>query len=684
MSNSNKHIEEFLDYYLNVEQSPDYAVLITGCWGSGKTYFIRKYLEGKGAAGKDVVKTFDWLTDCEKYAVVYVSLFGVKSREEIDKRVLEKLHPILNSGIAQNVPSAISLVGKIAGTATANPTITIAGKTISFFVDSFWEQKRKKFQNAVVVFDDLERADLHPTELWGYLNEYVEHLHIPCVLLADMDKWSEAQNAPTNKNTLQNLLSTKEKVIGKEFQIQTSVEDVINAWLSPEHGCLDVDDNVKRIWWENRESIYDLFACFDNAKQKYIGEREFHINTSKQSEYDWEQMKEYVSKIPNRNFRALKHTIKEFDNLCWYYCKELGDLLNTPKSIEHGVRKVFIRHFLKMRYGSIIGMYDASKMHRSSFFGYTNDERAKKNALTKFDCFENVLYDADSLDGFPMQEWLLNGCFDRKKVIEDISTSAWFGGYDDYMVRRFYHWWSLSDEEAIKCYEILRNCLKNGGISDPNTLIYIFVVFSILSNDEMSSISKEDVVKMMNKYIDEFSDKIKPEKVDELSEIEMSYGRTEKYQELLIPFRNRLVDLIMGKSEIQREEQERKFICELQMGSGEQFSNALTLISNVSNDMFFRWTATNVVAFVDAFRKMSRPCRDDVLRNVRQRYLNIIYINDLQIEKDFLNSLKNECEKLIQKREEVPLPSIFSLRQLVEVINDSLTKIEKREKENAA
>ena len=40
MSNSNKHIEEFLDYYLNVEQSPDYAVLITGCWGSGKTYFI--------------------------------------------------------------------------------------------------------------------------------------------------------------------------------------------------------------------------------------------------------------------------------------------------------------------------------------------------------------------------------------------------------------------------------------------------------------------------------------------------------------------------------------------------------------------------------------------------------------------------------------------------------------------
>jgi KAP family P-loop domain. len=52
MENSNKHIEEFLDYYLNKEQSPDYAVLITGCWGSGKTYFIRHFLEKQGASKK--------------------------------------------------------------------------------------------------------------------------------------------------------------------------------------------------------------------------------------------------------------------------------------------------------------------------------------------------------------------------------------------------------------------------------------------------------------------------------------------------------------------------------------------------------------------------------------------------------------------------------------------------------
>lgn len=720
MSNSNKHIEEFLDYYLNKEQSPDYAVLITGCWGSGKTYFIRQYLEGKGAAGKDVVKETDWLTGFEKYTVVYVSLFGIKMREDINKKIERILHPKINSKNLKYLPDAISLVSDLAGIAvgtavTATMTLTTSGsaasfavpagvaakkasgsffkniltkifnrkKDVEYFSSNFLEEIKKK--RLVVIFDDVERADMPLPELLGYLNEYVEHLHIPCILLADKEKWEEAQKCQEDKSTLHHLSSTKEKVIGKEFQIQTDCENVVNAWLSPEYGCLDVSDNVRKLWWENRESIYDLFACFDNAKQKYLGEGEFQIITSKQSEYDWKQMKEYVSKIPNRNFRALKQTIKNFDNLCSYYCKELGNLLNTQKSIEHGVRKVFVRHFLKMRYGLTIGMYDASKTNRSSILKYVNDEKAVENSLTKYDCFENVLYDADSLDGFPMQEWLSNGCFDRRKAIEDISTSAWFGGYDDYMVRRFYHWWSLSDEEAAESYGILRNCLKNGNISAPNTLIYVFVVLSILSEDEKSSFSKDDIAKMMNEYIDKYREKIDPEKVDDLSTIEMSYSCIDKYQKLLIPFRKRLVDLVMGKSKIQKESQERNFICDLQKGNSEQFCNALTLISNVSNNMFFRWTDIDVIKFVDVFRKLSRSCRDDVIQSVHQRYLNIIYknVNDLQTEKIFLNSLKKECEKQTQEKEEVPLPSIFSLRKLIKVIDDSLTKIKKREKENA-
>ena len=110
---------------------------------------------------------------------------------------------------------------------------------------------------------------MKPCELFGYLNEYVEQLHIPCVLLADKDKWEEAQSKPDDKKTLQNLSSTQEKVIGKIFQIQTSVNDIVDAWLSPENGSLDINDNVKKVWWENRNCIYEMFSSFDEAKIKY-------------------------------------------------------------------------------------------------------------------------------------------------------------------------------------------------------------------------------------------------------------------------------------------------------------------------------------------------------------------------------------------------------------------------------
>ena len=61
---NNQHIADFLEVYLNAANKPDYAVLITGDWGSGKTHFIKKYLGGD----KKIVK--DWLTDCENYSVL--------------------------------------------------------------------------------------------------------------------------------------------------------------------------------------------------------------------------------------------------------------------------------------------------------------------------------------------------------------------------------------------------------------------------------------------------------------------------------------------------------------------------------------------------------------------------------------------------------------------------------------
>ena len=254
---NNKHIADFLDGFLNVSNKPDYAVLITGDWGSGKTHFIKKYLGGD----KKIVE--NWLTDCEKHIVLYVSLFGTKSRADMDSRVLEKLHPILMSKKIKVFTSSFPIIGMIAGASSPVPGGAVVGERIGkdfqCFTEAFREsllkeKQEKDFKNLVVVFDDVERADMPLPELLGYLNEYVEHLHVPCILLADENVWKEINESQKihqkeitgiwGKNekvdlivkksinqTLHSLSSTEEKVVGKKFQIQTSPEEIIESWF---------------------------------------------------------------------------------------------------------------------------------------------------------------------------------------------------------------------------------------------------------------------------------------------------------------------------------------------------------------------------------------------------------------------------------------------------------------------
>ncbi len=47
ISEPNKHIEEYFDYYFDGKKNFEYAILLNGAWGSGKTWFVKKYLEKK-------------------------------------------------------------------------------------------------------------------------------------------------------------------------------------------------------------------------------------------------------------------------------------------------------------------------------------------------------------------------------------------------------------------------------------------------------------------------------------------------------------------------------------------------------------------------------------------------------------------------------------------------------------
>ncbi len=143
-------IKKYVDEYLY-----DYAVMIDGTWGCSKTYFVLKKLivELKEHEEKKVKS----IKGYKKHNVIYISLYGVKSIEDISKKLYieayfgktEKLGNVLKKG-ADVVSSLVPIALEVAKPFARN--VELEQQDISSVIESFLPIK-----NSILIFDDLER-----------------------------------------------------------------------------------------------------------------------------------------------------------------------------------------------------------------------------------------------------------------------------------------------------------------------------------------------------------------------------------------------------------------------------------------------------------------------------------------------------------------------------------------------
>lgn len=87
-NNIEKPIISIITDYLKAKET-DFALMINGAWGCGKTYFIKNTLESKiGEISCPNKKN-------QKYKQIYVSLYGVSSIDEIRDRIFYEINPNL-------------------------------------------------------------------------------------------------------------------------------------------------------------------------------------------------------------------------------------------------------------------------------------------------------------------------------------------------------------------------------------------------------------------------------------------------------------------------------------------------------------------------------------------------------------------------------------------------------------
>ena len=163
------------DYVL--ASNTDYAIMIDGEWGAGKTWYWDNVLTQQIKA----IPTKDNTEDKPSmYKVAKISLFGVSSVDDLRIKIFEETSTFFaNKYVKTGAKFTGMIVNKVAGIFNVSET---SAKDVSDLLSEF----SVNLDHYVLCFDDLERIKTELLiELLGYINTLVEHDKVKVVFICN-------------------------------------------------------------------------------------------------------------------------------------------------------------------------------------------------------------------------------------------------------------------------------------------------------------------------------------------------------------------------------------------------------------------------------------------------------------------------------------------------------------------
>lgn len=246
--NDNKELTTYLDEYLKMDK-PQFAVMISGKWGCGKTYYIEKRIE-EWAKKKE-------RTDSESVVLkpIYVSVNGLNSVSTIVRKIKTALHPILYSKGAKVAKKIAFGVMSIAVKSNIDIDGDGTGEELGNLLDAegileiFMSDSAAVKGNKVLVLDDIERSKIPLDELFGFVNGIVEHSNSKVILVCDENKLIEVAK---KENLAVEYKDFKEKLVGQTFLLEADYADITREFI-------DASGNI--LLRNNRNLITELFIA---------------------------------------------------------------------------------------------------------------------------------------------------------------------------------------------------------------------------------------------------------------------------------------------------------------------------------------------------------------------------------------------------------------------------------------
>lgn len=296
-----EEIENVITEYFKNPKA-EYAVMIDGEWGSGKTYFLTHSLQR-------IIENIDNGKE-KKRKYAYVSLYGAKSIEEVSKEIVFQCFGRKSKNKVETVDAVIE---------TASNILTASVGALNIDLSKIKDTLAKiNINNWIICFDDLERCCLPISEILGYMNRLVEHNKCKVIVLAN-----EKEIGKINFNQ---RLEEKYKVVLAGRKVLFDKDDKSNS------SNLDEGIDINNLKAQTK-MLFNEDVLYKSIREKVIGltikyEPEMgNVYDSIVSDYDDPKFKEYL--IKNKG-KILKYFDEE-------ECSNLRTLISALGSI----RKVY-------------------------------------------------------------------------------------------------------------------------------------------------------------------------------------------------------------------------------------------------------------------------------------------------------------------------------------------------------
>lgn len=459
-------VESILDYVRS--DYTDYAIMINGEWGVGKTHFwnnkIKNKIESMQLNGK-------------RYTTIYMSLYGISNLEDISKKIFIETTQLMDKNLRkfmeQNGQTTIPEYAKT-GLDMANFFgVTKNGDKLDYA--EFFSTDDK-----VLCFDDLERANVDVIDILGYINNFVEHDHIKTIIICNEKE-----------------LSTKLKSSNLEMKT------FIATYLLDKQGELNTTDKpmVEKI--QNKiEHVFDKANDYERIKEKLIGETfeyapkfDYIINGILMRYENDPELIRFLrentrliiltfERSGTRNLRILKHALNDFQKIYEMVEKNYPNINNRIMqtmliftiaiSFEIKAGKITKEKFINVKdneeYKSII-VSSRTLMDNRQFYIKEFDSNYYYNFKAEYRFFKFIEY------------YVRTRIFDMKIFKDNMETirntvdTENLPGYKRLLTEEY---WKISDDEFGKVIENVLEDVKNGNI-ELIDMVKIYAYFSYFS-----------------------------------------------------------------------------------------------------------------------------------------------------------------------------------------------------------